>query len=120
MDDNYSSIAGLLTDVNPIVASDCYLILECKYDSNVDRINQVDCEIGKLLQKILNTNYNIVAISMDRWKIEKEKYLNNRKNGIVYNIINENKENKEDIKAENDDSLNKLVELLGEELIEYK
>ena len=118
LNDTYSSVAGLLSDVNPIVASDRYLMLECKYDANADRINQFDEDISKLLKNIYDREFKIVAISSERWKKEKDKYVKDRKKGIVYNIIDE--DNDINKISTRDDSLSKLVDLLGEDLIEYK
>lgn len=118
IDEEFSSIAGLLVDVNPIVCSDDYLMLECKYDAVADRINQLNEDITRLLNKIYNLNYKIVAISSERWLVERDKYLTNRKKGIVYTVKEEIINNNE-IKN-NNDSLNRLVEIVGEDLIEYK
>lgn len=117
IDEKYGSIVGLLTDVYPIVASDNYLMLECKYDSQVSRINSFDIEISNFLEELLGFSYKIVAISSERWKIVKNKYVSDIKEGKKYSLISEEKDKYVNKK---DDSLNKLVELLGEDLIEYR
>lgn len=119
LEEKFSSVAGLLTDVNPIVASSNYLMLECKYEANADRINEQEFDISKLLEDIYNIKFKIVAISSDRWNVEKEKYVNDRKKGIVYSIIEEEKdENK--VSSKKDEALSKLIDLLGDDIIEYR
>ena len=119
LDEKFSSVAGLLTDVNPIVASSNYLMLECKYEANADRINEQELDISKLLEDIYNISFNVVAISSDRWNVEKEKYVNDRKKGIVYSIIEEEKDENE-VSSKKDEALSKLVDLLGDDIIEYR
>ena len=62
----------------------------------------------------------VSGLFYDRWKIEKDKYLYNRKKGIVYTVLDENLDESGDFREKKDDSLSKLVDLLGEELIEYR
>lgn len=118
LDDRYSSIVGLLTDVNPVVASSDYLILECRYNSAVDRLNQLEESISDFLFELCKNKYKIVAISTDEWIKVREKYVNDRKKGIIYNVQLEDEEVQNNKK--NDSSLEKLVELLGEDIIEYR
>ena len=111
-------ICGLLTDVNPIVAGSKYLILECKYNSNSQRLNELEKDISLLLNEIYDTEYKIVVISSDRWKIEREKYIKSKEKGISYIL----KKEVEEVESENvkDGSIDKLVELFGEDIIEYR
>ena len=118
LDDKYAMICGLLTDVNPIVAGSKYLILECKYNSNSQRLNELEKDISLLLNEIYDTEYKIVVISSDRWKIEREKYIKSKEKGISYIL----KKEVEEVESENvkDGSIDKLVELFGEDIIEYR
>ena len=118
LDDKYSVICGLLTDVSPVVASSKYIILESKYDSNCQRLNEREKEITLLLNEIYNKKFKIVAISFERWKLEREKYVNNKSKGINYVEKGEIEENKqEEVK---DSAIERLVELFGEDIIEYR
>ena len=66
-------------------------------------------EIEKKLKK-LKIQLKVVAITESCWKEEKEKYKNNRKNGVEYRIVNE----PEDVKNEQ----NELNEIFMDKIIE--
>ena len=116
-DDNFSVVSGLLIDSNPVVSSKKYVIITNKLKSVVDRINSNINLVENILNKITNLNIVAVAIDEKQWQIEKEKYILNLKKGIKYNII-EYKEEKGQSKK--DDSVNRLINLVGEGIVEYK
>lgn len=120
LDEKYSALAGLLVDVNPVVASKDYLILESKFESTVDRLNFLVLDIENFLNEVFNIKYKVVSISFERWKFIRNKYVNDKKNGIIYKFINENIEKNDKKSNKIDSSVEKLVELFGEDVIEYR
>lgn len=115
-DDEYSAVAGLLKDSVPIVGSDKYVIIANNLDSVVDRINDNASLIEKLFSKVFGYNLTIVAMSISNWNEEKKKYIANIKNGIKYVEKKLIFDDKKDDKTPVDE----LIDLMGENIIEYK
>lgn len=118
-DDTYSVIAGLLKDSSVVVASSKYLIIANNLESVANRINENSDLIESLLFKIFNYKLLVVGLSSSDWTIEKNKYITNIKNGIKYSekeLYNESNCNN---KVGNT-SVDKLIELIGDNIIEYK
>ena len=116
-DDSFSVVSGLLKDSVPVVGSSTNLIIVNRLDSVVNRINENILLIEKLLKKIFNYNMQVVAIDEDTWREEKNKYIINLKKGIKYEII-DSKEKNTERKVKN--SVDELIGLIGESVIEYK
>lgn len=116
-DDEYSVVAGLLKDSTPVVASEKYIIVSNTLESVANRINENFSLVDDFLLKIFKNKVLIVGMSNDNWSKEKSKYISNIKNGIKYvekNFINaDKKENKKS-------SVDELIDLMGESIIEYK
>lgn len=118
LDDKFSINCGILKDTVVVVAGDNYLILTSEFDSIVDKINSKLEELENTLFCIFNKNYNIIALTVDNWNNEKNQYIINIKNGIKYSI-------KEEIKLEENNKkertpVDELIDLIGEELIEFE
>ena len=116
-DDSFSVVSGLLKDSVPVVGSSTNLIIVKRLDSVVNRINENILLIEKLLKKIFNHNMQVVAIDEDTWREEKNKYIINLKKGIKYEVI-DSKEKNTERKVKN--SVDELIGLIGESVIEYK
>jgi DNA polymerase III delta prime subunit len=116
-DDAYSVVAGLLKDSIPVVASEKYIIVSNSLESVANRINDNFSLIDEFLLKIFKNKIFIVGMSSDNWNVEKNKYISNIKNGVKYiekDFINTDKiENKKS-------SVDELIDLMGENIIEYK
>lgn len=117
LDDRYSVVAGLLVDVIPVVASDNYIILECKYDATAFRLNELDCELSNLFFDLYKIKFSVVAISVDRWNKERSIYVEKLKNGEKYSLKEEKIVKKE---SKTNDDVDKIISLLGEDVIEYR
>lgn len=117
LDDRYSVVAGLLVDVIPVVASDNYIILECKYDATAFRLNELDCELSNLFFDLYKIKFSVVAISVDRWNKERSVYVEKLKNGEKYSLKEEKIVKKE---SKTNDDVDKIISLLGEDVIEYR
>ena len=72
--------------------------------------------VRKILKNIYKKNYEIVAISEEDWKEEKNKYIKNIKSGVKYTYVEEKKEKKVTKKKTNE--LEKSMEnIFGDEVI---
>ena len=80
-------------------------------------INNVNYD-GVYFRKLFDFNIFVVAITTDRWKDEKNKYVSNIKNGIKYYVKELNKSNVDETK--NNNPVDELIDLLGDSVIEYK
>lgn len=116
-DDDFSVVAGLLKDSVPVVASKEYIIVSNSLEAVVNRINDNFSLIDEFLLKIFKNKMLIVGMSNDNWISEKNKYISNIKNGVKYvekDFISTSKnENKKS-------SVDELIDLMGENIIEYK
>ena len=116
-EDDYSMAAGILKDCNVVVASSEYVIIENKYDSGADRINENATDIEKLFEKAFDMKVFAVGISFSEWENRRNKYISDIKNGIKYTV----KERKvEENKKIEKTPVDELIDLVGDSLIEYK
>ena len=116
-DEKFSSVCGLLKDSNVVVSSSEYIIISNKLSSVASRINYNSEIIEELIEKIFDNKVKVVAVSEEEWSKIKSEYINNIKNGkkYVFKKLNEKIEN-EKVKTPVDD----LIDLVGENVIEYK
>ena len=116
-EDDYSMAAGILKDCNAVVASSEYVIIENKYDSGADRINENAVDIEKLFEKAFAMKVFVVGISSSEWETRRNKYISDIKNGIKY-TVKERKVEENNIKEKT--PVDELIDLVGDSLIEYK
>ena len=116
-DDDYSMAAGILKDCNPVVASSEYVIIENKYDSGADRINEHSVDIEKLFEKAFDMKVFVVGISSSEWEKRRNKYISDIKNGVKYTVKERKIEENEKIEKT---PVDELIDLVGDSLIEYK
>lgn len=81
------ALISYLADTNIVAASDKYAILTNNLDITNDLINQNIKTLEKDFNLFFNGNYYLVAISPKKWEQERNKYINNIKNGYKYEII---------------------------------
>ena len=122
LDKKYELAVGLLVDTIPVVVGEANIILVSKYEASTLRINNNSKEIEKLLFEIYKKKYLIIALSLEEWENEKNEYINNLKKGYKYNYIEEEIEKikeKEEDNVIKDSSVDKLINIVGEDFIEY-
>ena len=121
-DEKYSIVSGLLKDSNLVVGSNDYIILSNKFQSIVDRMNCNLSTIENLLEKILGNHVYVVIISDEKWNIVKNKYINDIKSGKKYTLIKNENNNQVDgsIVKDKNNSIDQLIDLVGNNIIEYK
>ena len=90
-DKKYNSIANLLIKSTPEVVSDKIVLFSFKNDFEVVLFDKNEDLVKKLLKNVYNKNYEVVAISTEDWKSEKNNYIKNIKSGVKYTYIEEEK-----------------------------
>ena len=93
-DKKYNSIANLLIKSTPEVVSDRIVLFSFKNDFEVVLFDKNEDLVKKLLKNVYNKNYEVVAISTEDWKAEKNNYIKNIKSGVKYTYIEEEKKKK--------------------------
>lgn len=85
----YNAIANLLGKTNVQVVSKKNILFTFKnefetvlFDKNIEKIE-------KLLKIVLGHSYKIIAVNESEWLIIKERYVNDKKNGITYTYTDE-------------------------------
>lgn len=125
----YSSISGVLSDIVPRAAGKEYVILSGRYDSIVDRVNSNLLLVEQVLEDMLKYKVKVIALVEDVWEQKKIEYISNRKNGVGYSL--KNLPNNNDISLINNkveatsnfdvssSSIDRIVNIVGEDIIEY-
>lgn len=90
------SLVSLLADTIILAASPLYVLIQNKFDSTNDLINNHVLKIERLFKDFSNKDMKFAAINSDLWKKETEKYRFNLKNKIKYSYMSENENIQED------------------------
>lgn len=88
LDSQYGAVACYLSDATVRAAADHEIIITFDYESVVTRGFKFDHLIEQLLQKILEDNYYVAYLTEEQWNQEKNKYIENKNNGINYTYQN--------------------------------
>ena len=125
LDKNFGVIAGLLNDTIPVVASEEVLILVSENNSVISRLNEFNADVSLFLKKIFNLEYKVAVINNIEWDNEKKKFVENKKNNIKYRVISEDSCDKNKVSLSNEskksvnDDVNNLINIIGDDIIEY-
>jgi len=82
-------LLNLLIDSNIAAASDKVIILTHKINGTVNLINENLENITEEYKRIFNSDYKFIALTDELWQEEKNKYINNLKNKVIYKYIEE-------------------------------
>lgn len=115
-DATYVSIAGMMNDVEVMVVGEKNIIFLAQYDSLLERLFEQIHLIEQLLFDVFQIPYKVVFLVRDEWLFEKQKYVTNRNH---YSYIEEPNDGENSVISEDED-INKLVSILGNEVISYK
>ena len=118
-DTKYTSIAGMINDIDVLVVGDKNVVFLANYNSLLDRLfSQID-KFETLLVDVFSKEYKVMFLLKDEWDYEMKKYISNIKKGIKYQYI---EENNEDIVTEKmlDEDVIKVISLLGNDVISYE
>ena len=123
VDKKYNPLVSLLIDTEIRVCGDNYLIISSLYESNVLDICSKYDEIKKFIKVILEDDYNYAIITEERWNVLKDEYIKNIHDGNKYEVreLNIKKETiKKEKKSDKKDNISSLIDIVGEDIIEYK
>ena len=119
----YASISRILGDIEVLVVGEKNVIFLAPYDSLLERLNLHINLIEKVIEQVFELKYKIVFLLKDEWDFERNKYINNLKSSYKYSYIDEddgscigNNENN----IIKDDDIEKLISILGNDVITYK
>ncbi|MDD4035812.1 MAG: DNA polymerase III subunit gamma/tau [Bacilli bacterium] len=117
IDEYYGPLAGMLLDADIKAAGDLHILLSYNYKSIVDRVNKSIIEIEKLLKKVYNKKYKVIAVTNKEWLIIKEEYVNKIKNGEEYSYINNDVKYPVRSKRNVDKIVKEALEMFGEDIV---
>jgi len=122
VDSVHGPAAGILVDSDLKAAGDNNILITFKYESMVNRVNNNLKNIEKSLNKILESQYKIIAVTEEEWNKIKEEYIEKLNKSEKYETIEEpiyeeifSKQEKE-----MDEFLKMTVDLFGKNIIEIK
>ncbi len=84
-----NNILNVLIDSSIAAASDKVIIITNNSDSAANLVNEKLKVITDDFNNQFNKNYSFIAISNNRWQLERQKYIENLKNKVRYNFIDE-------------------------------
>lgn len=117
----YKAVATILMDCNVNAASEDRLLLTYKYDSLVYEHDQNKNKIEKIVNELLNKKYKIVAISEEKWKELRPKYIELKKNNKKIELMEEIEEETISCKIETSNSeLERTINDFGLGIIEME
>lgn len=127
---SYANISGILNDVEVLVVGDSYVVFLAQYDSLLERLNSKIEDIERVISEIFEKKYFIVFLTVDEWNYEKENYILNLKNGKKYSYMEEtdtelsleniNSNNINFSREEIDSSVDRIVSVLGEDVVTFE
>lgn len=120
-DNRYLQAASLLVDTQIEVAGVGYIILTCEYEALVKSIyyNYKACE--DLINLLFDDEYNFVVITNEEWEKYKQEYIENLRLGKKYTLMLLD-DRIIDVKMLDNEptAVDKLLDIVGEENIEFK
>ena len=121
-DNKYSVVAGCFMDTSLEVAGEGYVILSCQYDAIIEKIYNNYYLCNEFLDKIFEEKFYFVVINNDDWLKCRTEYINNIKKGNKYSLLELDNDN--EFKIEKDSKevtiVDKLFDLVGEDVVEFK
>ena len=122
-DKKFMTVAGTLIDTKIEVAGEDYIILSGKNEAIVDKVYNNYRLCHELLNILFESEYNFVVITQDEWNKYRDEYINNVKAGKKYklkDLIPENTLIDESISQKEPTIVDKLFDLVGEDIVEFK
>ena len=111
-DKENGAIVCELLDATPTAASNSYLILTYNYDSFVEKGNMYIEKYEKVLQDILDLSHKLVFLTNEEWNKNKNEYIENIKNNVKYNYIDEESQVQEEVMDDFESVENKTSEII--------
>ena len=119
LDSKYAKVVQLLEMSNPLVVSDKNVIIGTSRDATVERMYENSDEIEEILEKINNHTYKAVYVSEKEFENIKNKYINDKKNGIIYKYQDE-KDILVQKEKKNSELVDKALNIFGSDLVDIE
>ena len=115
MDNKYGKVAQLLSDTVPMVVGTDYMILTAPSDGIINNLYVALADVEMLIAKIYH-KLSVVILSDAEFVSVKNKYIEDRKNNIIYQVL------KEDGKLINMESnlINQAIDIFGSDLVDIE
>ena len=115
MDLKFGKVAQLLSDTNPMVVGTDYMILTTVSDGLIDNIYMNLNLVEEFIKEIYHL-LKIVVIKNEEFEIIKNKYIEDKKNNIVYEI----KEECGTLVSEQNNLINQAINVFGSDLVDIE
>lgn len=112
------TLLNLLVDSNIVAASDTIIILTNISSGTVNLINKNLDEISSQLLRHATSSYKFIALTENSWQEERNTYINNLKNKIEYQYIDEPFTQTEEKKVDNIEKI--AYDIFDKEKIEFE
>ena len=86
---NNKKIKGMILDSEVVLSSKKIIVLKTNLDEKASQINNNLKIIEEYFNKYTSEDYKLISISIEKWNNEMEKYKENIKNNIKYQIMDE-------------------------------
>ena len=124
----FGSVVSFLIDGNVRVVGEKDVIISFKYDSTLENALLNISKIESLIYLIVNKNYKVSVVLDDEWEQIKNKFILDKKNGIIYTykeefVLEKTQENEKYDKIESKEapeSLKDAVDLFGQDFVEIQ
>ena len=117
MQENFKNIYSLTIDSEIVLASPKYAVIKVKNNSTAMLINKELATIEDIFLEFMNKEYKFVCLSEEKWNEQTELFKNNKKNGIIYEYIDEIS----DVPKVEQTEVEKLAnEIFSEDVITYE
>ena len=115
--ENFKSIYSLTIDSQIVLASPKYAVIKVKNDSTALLINKDIKKIEEIFIEFINKDYKFICLSEKKWNEQIEIFKNNKKNGIIYEYMDEIS----NVQKSEETEIEKLAnELFPKEIITYE
>ena len=115
MDDKYGKVAQLLSDTVPMVVGSDYVILTSSSDGLTNNIYANLMQIEEFVKSIYHL-LKIVVISQEEFESVKNKYIEDRKNNIIYQVQEEYGK----LVNESSNLINQALDIFGSDLVDIE
>ncbi len=119
VNDDVKKYAQTLFDTEPMVVGNQYVLLTTDTDAIINTIYRSLYKFEDYLSNKLSNKINLVVVTNDEFKKIKDRYVDDLKNKIKYQIIEENDELVQ-ISSSDSDIINKALDIFGKDIVEIE
>ena len=121
LDSEYGAAACFISDGKIRAVGLGEVILSFNYESMINRGFSMILKIQKLLEKIYQKHYDVALLTDDEWNQEKEKYIQNMNNHVLYQYVTIDRDSDKDTlpvrNSNSGDIKSQAIKLFGEDMV---